>query len=84
MSEIETTRTTPEETEDWAILPFDESEDNTRWAQLIEEMTDLEKKAASTEAIYGKITMNQELPSLQPNEHSEPDEDEQLSEFELF
>lgn len=35
--------------DDWAILPFDEKEDDERWNKLIAETDELAKKAAALE-----------------------------------
>lgn len=59
MTENEKNKEATVETEDWAIIPFDEAEDNARWAELIEETDKLIAEAAELESSYGKIlTMN--------------------------
>ena len=50
-----------EESEDWAILPFDETEDGARWAKLSFEMDELEKEVEAHEAIHGKILMEEDF-----------------------
>lgn len=78
MSEIKTTTNTANKDEDWAVLPFDEAEDDKRWAKLIEETEQLEKDVAEFEAAYGqKILMNEPLSEI----HTEV---EQIELGELF
>ena len=84
MSKIEATKTIIETESDWAIIPFDESADDNRWAQLTEEINELEKKAVSTEAIYGAMILDEDLPLPAPNIHSGQTEDDQLSRIEAF
>lgn len=61
MSEIEKTKRTEVENEDWAILSFDEAEDDARWAKLSDEMDELLEKTVSTEKLTGTILMKEEL-----------------------
>ncbi len=72
------------ENEDWAVFPFDEAEDERRWDKLIEETHELIKKTESTEAIYGKIYLDEDLPPAQTIERRTQTEDEELSELEPF
>ena len=45
--------------EDWAIIPFDEAEDDARWQQLIDETEELITEAQSLSTQYGvKLTPN--------------------------
>ncbi len=84
MSKIEATKTIIEAESDWAIIPFDESADDNRWAQLTEEISELGKKAVSTEAIYGAMLLDEDLPLSAPNVHLVQTEDEQLSRLDPF
>ncbi len=59
--------------EDWAILPFDEEEDDARWTKLIEETEKLEKEAVEAEAVVGEILMESSLSGI--NQKEEPTED---------
>lgn len=52
------------ETEDWAIIPFDEAEDDARWEQLIEETDKLIEDAEVLEAAHGKILMENKLSDI--------------------
>lgn len=61
MSETKKTNESGEESEDWAILPFDEAEDDARWAQLSAEMDELEKEVDAHEAVHGKILMEEDF-----------------------
>lgn len=61
MSEIEKTKQTHARNEDWAILPFNEAEDDARWAKLSDEMDELLEKTVSTEKLTGTILMKEDL-----------------------
>ena len=61
MTENETKREAANNTEDWAIIPFDEAEDEARWTRLIEETDQLIEVAAALEAAHGKILMENKL-----------------------
>lgn len=61
MSEIEKTNRTDAQNEDWAILPFNEVEDDARWAKLSDEMDELLEKTVSTEKLTGTILMKEDL-----------------------
>lgn len=78
MSEIENKKNTDVENEDWAILPFDEAEDDARWATLSQEMDELLEKTISTEKLTGTILMEEDLSrfvSDKPqSENEEPDD----------
>jgi len=47
--------------EDWAIIPFDEAEDNARWSKLIEETDKLIEETEEMETAHGKILMENKL-----------------------
>lgn len=63
-----------EEANDWAVLPFDESEDEARWTKLIEETDELIADAEKAEAIYGELLTENKLSDIEHRE--KPDEDE--------
>ena len=81
MSEIEKTKQTDVEAEDWAILPFDEAEDDARWARLSSEMGELLEKTISTEKLTGTILMKEDLSRFASGES---ESDEATEEDELF
>lgn len=80
MSEIEKTKRTDVENEDWAILPFDEAEDDARWAKLSNEMDELLEKTISTEKLTGTILMKEDLNRFvsPESESGEAEEEDQL------
>lgn len=80
MSEIEKTKRTDVENEDWAILPFDEAEDDARWAKLSNEMDELLEKTVSTEKLTGTILMKEDLSRFASaeSERAEAEEEDQL------
>ena len=80
----ENTKSAEAENEDWAVFQFDEAEDERRWDKLIEETDELIRKTESTEAIYGKILLDEDLPPAPANERRAETEDEELSELEPF
>ena len=82
MSEIENTKKVADKNEDWAVLPFDEAEDDARWAKLSQEMDELIEKTESTEKLTGTILMEEDL-SRFVSEKSQTDPDES-AEDELF
>lgn len=51
-------------TEDWAIIPFDEAEDDARWSKLIEETDKLIEETEELEAAHGKILMENKLSDI--------------------
>jgi len=61
MSEIENQKKAADKGEDWAIIPFDETEDDARWAHLSQEMDELIEKTESTEKLTGTILMEEDL-----------------------
>ncbi len=82
MIEIENTKKAADKNEDWAIIPFDEAEDDARWARLSQEMDELIEKTESTEKLTGTILMEEDL-SRFVSEKSQNDEDKS-AEDELF
>ncbi len=82
MSENENIKKAAGKDEDWAILPFDETEDVVRWAKLSQEMDELIEKTESTEKLTGTILMEEDL-SRFVSEKSQAEKDES-AEDELF
>lgn len=82
MSEIENIKKAADKDEDWAILPFDEAEDDARWARLSQEMDELIEKTESTERLTGTILMEEDL-SRFVSEKPQTEQDESADE-ELF
>lgn len=70
--------------EDWAVLPFDEREDDERWDKLIAETDELAERAAALESVGGEILTKESLPSNQPINDSAKTEDEKLAEMNPF
>ena len=62
------------ESEDWAVLPFDEAEDDARWTRLIQETEELIKEAEELEAVHGEILMENKLSDLNLKERQAEDE----------
>lgn len=62
------------ETEDWAIIPFDEAEDDVRWEQLIEDTDKLIAEAEEMEAVHGKVLMENRLSDIKLAEEVTEDE----------
>ena len=65
MTEPEKKKPAASENGDWAVLPFDEAEDDARWARLIEETDELIKKAEEMEAAHGPLLMENKLIDLE-------------------
>lgn len=65
MSENEEIKKAVGEDEDWAVLPFDEAEDDERWAKLTLELDELAAKVASHEVVFGEILMENTLGEMQ-------------------
>jgi hypothetical protein len=76
MTENEKTKEAVGKTEDWSGLPFDEAEDDARWAKLSNELDELAEKVASHEAVFGPISMEADV---QPKT-----EDEEIADYEPF
>lgn len=64
MTENEKNKETVGKTEDWAIIPFDEAEDDARWSKLIEETDKLIEETQVLEAAHGKILMENKLSDM--------------------
>lgn len=82
MTDTKKTNEPGDENEDWAVLPFDEAEDDARWAQLSAEMEEFEKEVDAHEAVHGKILMEEDFSRFATGENvqsvsdtGEPEED---------
>lgn len=64
MTETEKSKEAVSKTEDWAIIPFDEAEDDTRWSKLIEDTDQLIAETQELEAVHGKILMENKLSEI--------------------
>lgn len=71
MSETKKTNESGEENEDLAVLPFDEAEDDKRWARLSAEMDELEKEVDAHEAVHGKILMEEDFSRFATGENAQ-------------
>ncbi len=74
MTEPEKNKQAADKTEDWAILPFDEAEDDARWTRLIEQTDDLIKEAEKMEADYGVLTTENKLSDLKTSDEQTEDD----------
>lgn len=70
--------------EEWAILPFDEKQDEERWDKLISETNELAEKAAAIESVGGEMLTEESLPASPPATNSAKTEDEKLAEMNPF
>ncbi len=61
-------------TQDWAIIPFDEVEDEERWTRLIEETDKLIEETAELEAIHGELLTENKLSAIKFSEKQTEDE----------
>ena len=81
MTDTKKTNEPGEGREDWAVLPFDEVEDEKRWARLSVEMDELENEVDAHEAVHGKILMEEDFSRFATGENvqsvSETDEPEE-------
>ncbi len=64
MTETEKNKEADSSSEDWAIIPFDEAEDDARWKQLIEDTDKLIEETRDLEAVHGKILMENKLSEI--------------------
>lgn len=74
MPEIEKNKEAVGKTEDWAIIPFDEAEDDARWLKLIEETDKLIEETEEMEAVHGKILMENKLSKVRVTKEEIEDE----------
>jgi hypothetical protein len=84
MTENEKTKEAVGKTEDWSGLPFDEAEDDARWAKLSNELDELAEKVASHEAVFGPISMEADASILRGEETRPKTEDEEIADYEPF
>lgn len=70
--------------EEWAVLPFDEREDEERWDKLISETDELAERAAATESAFGEILTEESLPNDAPTTNSAKTEDDELADMNPF
>lgn len=73
MTEPENNKAAVNDSEDWAIIPFDEAEDDARWTKLIEETDELIKEAEKTSNHHGVALTHSKLSDLKAAD--EPAED---------
>ena len=74
MNKTEKNKEAESKTEDWAIIPFDEAEDDARWKQLIEETEKLIEETEAIEAVHGKILMENKLSEIMFREEEVEDD----------
>lgn len=74
MNETGKNKEAANETEDWAIIPFDEAEDDERWEQLIEDTDKLITEVEEMEAVHGEILMENKLSDIKTTEEETEDE----------
>ncbi|MDQ3087428.1 MAG: hypothetical protein M3Q78_02390 [Acidobacteriota bacterium] len=73
MTEPEKNKQAADKTEDWAVIPFDEAEDDARWTRLIEQTDDLIKEAEKMEADYGILLTENKLSDLKTSDEQAED-----------
>ena len=74
MTENEKNKKAADSTEDWAIIPFDEKEDDARWSKLIEDTDKLIAEVEEMEAVHGEILMENKISEVKTSEE-EAEED---------
>lgn len=72
MTETEEKKEAVSNAQDWAIIPFDEAEDEARWTRLIEETDKLIEEAADLEAVHGELLTENKLSDIEFSE-KQPD-----------
>ena len=75
MTETEENKEAVSKTQDWAIIPFDEAEDEARWTRLIEETDKLIEEAAELEAVHGELLTENKLSDLEFSEKQTQDDE---------
>lgn len=72
--------------EDWAVLPFDEREDEERWDKLIAETDELAERAAAIESDFGEISTENNSPdeAAETTEPSRKSEDDDIADMNPF
>lgn len=71
---IKNTEKFNDEPDAWAVLPFDEAEDDARWSRLLEETSRLTEEAEEIEAVHGQILTENKLSGLRRKENQPKDE----------
>ena len=74
MTETEKNKEAAGKTEDWAIIPFDEAEDDARWSKLIEDTDKLIEEVEKMEATHGEILMENKLSDIKTTEEVTEDD----------
>ena len=74
MTETEKNKEAAGKTEDWAIIPFDEAEDDARWSKLIEDTDKLIADVEQMEAVHGEILMENKLSDIKTTEEVTEDD----------
>ena len=74
MTETKKNKEAAGKTEDWAIIPFDEAEDDARWSKLIEETDKLIADVEEMEAVHGEILMENKLSDIKTKEEVTEDD----------
>jgi hypothetical protein len=74
MTETEKNKEAAGKTEDWAIIPFDEAEDDARWSKLIEDTDKLIADVEEMEATHGEILMENKLSDIKTTEEITEDD----------
>lgn len=74
MTEIRDQENMSSKDQDWALIPFDEAEDDARWERLIEETDQLIEEVNETEKIYGVLLTENKLSDLVVSEQQSLDE----------
>lgn len=72
MTENQENKKAVSNSQDWAIIPFDEAEDEARWTRLIEETDKLIEEAADLEAVHGELLTENKLSDIEFSE-KQPD-----------
>lgn len=73
MNETGKNKEAANETEGWAIIPFDEAEDDARWSKLIEDTDKLIAEAEEMESVHGEILMENKLSDIKLAEEETED-----------
>ncbi|HQU82386.1 MAG TPA: hypothetical protein PKY59_04635 [Pyrinomonadaceae bacterium] len=73
MTETKKNKEADNKTVDWAIIPFDEAEDEARWSQLIEDTDKLIVETEEMEAAHGEILMENKLSDMKIAEEEAED-----------
>lgn len=74
MTETKKNKEAAGKTEDWAIIPFDEAEDDARWSKLIEDTDKLIADVEEMEAVHGEILMENKLSDIKTTEEVTEDD----------